>query len=240
MSGKKIDLIGQRFGKLFVESSGTPKESKDRSYITWRCLCDCGNYIETITNCLTKGRSLSCGCSRQDIKPREDISGQRYGNLVVVGTSHRNKHNAILWLCKCDCGNEKLVLSSEIKSGKIQSCGCLWKDRICQKGELHFKWNPNLTDQDRKYDRYCPEYSEWRKLVFERDNYICKKCNKKTKSLNAHHIENYSSNLEKRTLLSNGITLCEDCHNDFHHQYSKYNNNYEQLNKFLNKGDENY
>ena len=53
--------------------------------------------------------------------------GMRYGRLIVVehkGKDRRSKH---LWLCKCDCGNEKLssVTGWQLKSGHTQSCGCL-------------------------------------------------------------------------------------------------------------------
>lgn len=34
------------------------------------------------------------------------------------------------YLCKCDCGNEKLVQSSHLKNGLIRSCGCLRKERM--------------------------------------------------------------------------------------------------------------
>lgn len=58
---------------------------------------------------------------------RIDRKGLRYGRLYVVdcvGKDHRGK---ILWLCKCDCGNEKIVVGDNLSSGKSNSCGCLRK-----------------------------------------------------------------------------------------------------------------
>lgn len=82
------------------------------------------------------------------------------------------------------------------------------------------------------------EYFIWRKMVFERDNYTCQKCkDNKGHNLNAHHIENFSTNIEKRYAVSNGITLCNKCHNKFHLLYKTKNNNQKQLDEFLNEKD---
>jgi hypothetical protein len=63
---------------------------------------------------------------------------------------------------------------------------------------------------------------------------------KKGGSLNAHHIENYSSNPDKRTDVNNGITLCEKCHSvnfegSFHNTYGTWNNSKKQLIRFIEK-----
>jgi len=53
-----------------------------------------------------------------------DITGQRFGKLVVVKytkTVEKRPH----WECKCDCGNNKEVRGKELKSGGVQSCGCM-------------------------------------------------------------------------------------------------------------------
>lgn len=65
-------------------------------------------------------------------------------------------------------------------------------------------------------DRYTKEYSEWRTSVFERDDYTCQRCGKRGGKLNAHHIERYRDCIERRTDVSNGVTLCEDCHRLIH------------------------
>lgn len=56
----------------------------------------------------------------------KDITGQRFGRLVVLGiTNERDKRRARKWLCQCDCGNTKVVSGSALRGGDTQSCGCL-------------------------------------------------------------------------------------------------------------------
>lgn len=55
-----------------------------------------------------------------------DISGQRFGMLVVFNREESiNKRT--MWLCRCDCGNEVVVESYNLRSGHTQSCGCYQK-----------------------------------------------------------------------------------------------------------------
>ena len=53
--------------------------------------------------------------------------GQRFGRLVVLEKAERRGHDRC-WLCRCDCGNEKLIPKSCLKSGGSRSCGCLRKE----------------------------------------------------------------------------------------------------------------
>ncbi len=69
--------------------------------------------------------------------------------------------------------------------------------------------------------RHTPEYRAWRKAVFERDNYTCQLCGSKGGTLNAHHIERYRNCIQRRTDVSNGITLCYACHKKIHHLEGK-------------------
>jgi len=100
-------------------------------------------------------------------------------------------------------------------------------------GEDNPMWNPNLTKEHREDTRNYPEYKEWVKKIYKKDNYTCQKCKQYGGSLNAHHIKSYSSVPKLRTEISNGITFCIDCHNNFHHIYGKGNNTKEQLEEFL-------
>lgn len=106
------------------------------------------------------------------------------------------------------------------------------KAKIGRNGKENGNYNPNITDEERKQGRFYPEYKEWNQKVKERDNYMCQLCGM-TFNIVSHHLESYNNNKELRTTLSNGITLCEDCHDNFHHQYGYGNNTTEQLKKFV-------
>lgn len=113
--------------------------------------------------------------------------------------------------------------------------------RMCRQalisGANHWNWQGGIG-LERDIIKQTPEYKKWRNDVFARDNYTCQCCFQYGVSLNAHHIENFSSNPELRTDLNNGITLCEDCHSvnkegGFHNVYGVYNNNKNQLYEYI-------
>jgi 5-methylcytosine-specific restriction endonuclease McrA len=75
--------------------------------------------------------------------------------------------------------------------------------------------NPNWkggVSRGYKTGYYSLEYKQWRTAVFERDDYTCQECGQKGGYLTAHHIESFTSHPELRLVVSNGKTLCEDCH----------------------------
>lgn len=57
----------------------------------------------------------------------ENFTGMRFGHLTVIerGENYYCKGRAYpRWRCKCDCGNETLVIAAVLKAGKKKSCGC--------------------------------------------------------------------------------------------------------------------
>ena len=53
-----------------------------------------------------------------------DLTGQKYGYLTVIKRAENNKFGNTQWLCKCDCGNEKVITGSCLVKGNTKSCGC--------------------------------------------------------------------------------------------------------------------
>lgn len=133
----KIDLTGQRFGRLVVLEEEKPRTTKR---IKWICQCECGNIKAIGANELRSGKTLSCGCLRNDrIKEAigNKLEGQKFGRLTVI-----KQVDSILepsgtlrtaWLCKCDCGNEVIVKTINLKSGDTKSCGCQNLDSLSQR-----------------------------------------------------------------------------------------------------------
>ncbi len=60
--------------------------------------------------------------------------------------------------------------------------------------------------------RASPEYIQWRKAVYKRDDYICQRCGERGEKLEAHHIKPFATHPELRFDVTNGITLCKSCH----------------------------
>lgn len=61
--------------------------------------------------------------------PIIDITGQRFGRLVVTAMrDRRDKWGMVMWDCRCDCGNVKDIASASLRTGRTRSCGCLERE----------------------------------------------------------------------------------------------------------------
>lgn len=140
------------------------------------------------------------------------------------------------WFCDCKCGTKhKSVLASHLKSGKTQSCGCLWLDD--DKKSTHI-YDNTPTSKQRK-ERRSAKYIKWRNEVIVKDDYTCQCCGKYGGKLNVHHIQNFSENEKLRYDINNAITLCVECHGvpisgSFHNIYGTTNNTSKQLEEYIN------
>jgi hypothetical protein len=188
--------------------------------------------------------------------------GKKFNRWTVIKQSGK-KGSQLSWLCRCDCGAEKVIRGHSIRIGECKSCGCLLKENLIKRnkehsgvksysfgktgffagkkrpehskimtGEHNPKWKGGITPQNRKI-RTSTEFVLWRKACMERDSFICQKTGQWGRSLVVHHINNFADFPELRTSISNGITLSEKAHKDFHHKYGKKNNTKEQLEEFL-------
>jgi len=127
-----IDFTGKRLGRLTVLSR-SKKRARNREII-WNCKCDCGRKTAVVSDSLRRGHTKSCGCLAAETRilngkmpnSRINLSGRRYGYLMVLEFSHTDKKTAF-WKCLCDCGAETIVRSQSLlrKKQPTKSCGCL-------------------------------------------------------------------------------------------------------------------
>jgi len=79
------------------------------------------------------------------------------------------------------------------------------------RGVNHPLWKGN--SEERKHLMAQIEYKIWRSNVFSRDNWTCQTCGRRGIYLEAHHIKSWQKYPELRFEVSNGVTLCKECHN---------------------------
>ena len=89
-----------------------------------------------------------------------DLTGMRFGSLVVIGKLGRDNHNEMRWLCKCDCGNEHISTTNRLIKGITVRCK---KCKDKKAGESNTKHQRSPIDLWYKYQNmktrcYNPHY----------------------------------------------------------------------------------
>ncbi len=79
---------------------------------------------------------------------RLDLAGKRFGRLVVLHLTGKDKNGRALWGCMCDCGTEKVVSKGPLVSGRTKSCGCLKRELQTTHGQHR-----------------SPEYKSWTGMI---------------------------------------------------------------------------
>lgn len=79
----------------------------------------------------------------------EDLTTRRFGRLVVIELAP--KRHAVMWLCRCDCGQTKVVAAAVLKRGDSRSCGCFRSENSTRVG----------FTRGRHYGCKTPEYASW-------------------------------------------------------------------------------
>ena len=88
-----------------------------------------------------------------------DITGIRFGKLVVL--NHCYKRNRSAWNCICDCGKQSVIITGDLKSGKVNSCGCAKYNALIKRNTIHGMSRTRL-------------YRIWRGMITRCDNASCK------------------------------------------------------------------
>ena len=120
------------------------------------------------------------------------------------------------------------------RTGSKSSVETRLKQSESTRGSKGNAWKGGVTEKNRSA-RNGLEFKLWREAVFKRDGWKCKKCKKPGGYLHPHHIFNFSTFINLRFAIDNGITMCKDCHMEFHRIFGKKNNTKDQLDDFLQR-----
>jgi hypothetical protein len=77
-----------------------------------------------------------------------DLTGRQFGFWTVLHRQGTARTGAVMWLCRCTCGNEKAVVGASLKKGESTSCGCTRAEHLT--GRRFGEWRviergPNRT-----------------------------------------------------------------------------------------------
>jgi len=169
-------------GKVFTKKKTVSKKR-------WETVFYCSNL------CINKNRKH---------EPRGPLSEERKQHLSKVlkgrccntGRTHIKK-------------GQRLSPETEFKKGHVPWSQGKPNPRF--QGVNNPRWKGGVTPEHLKI-RWSTEMKNWRKQIFERDNYTCQLCGKHGGNLNADHIKPFALYPELRFDLSNGRTLCVPCH----------------------------
>jgi len=218
----RVDYTGMKIGRLLVVgAAGRDGGGRQK----WLCRCDCGKDVIYRGCVLRDGQATSCGCGHIKIKEGHCFGRLTTVELVIV----KNKRK---WVCICDCGNKAVVSVDKLLSGHTKSCGCYRVDYLkAHAGPESYNWNPDLTQEDRESRRLGQRNKEWSLSVMRRDIFTCQICGC-NRRLNAHHLDGYHWAKALRFDISNGVTLCETCHRQYHILFGKKNSTKEKFDLF--------
>lgn len=85
-----------------------------------------------------------------------DMTGQRFGRLVVAARAGRSPRGRAVWRCICDCGESHEVAGGYLRSGKSRSCGCLQREETAARRTTH-----GATRLGQRW----PEWGVWRQML---------------------------------------------------------------------------
>jgi len=197
----------------------------------------------------TKGVMKSWNKGKKCPQISKALRGTKRPDLVTRNKARTKDKIKIV----CPCGNIFFVIPSRVKYG-VKYCskecynrftsharakGKHWKlsketkikQGLRQIGEKNHQWNGGYFRG--KYIG-IPQSKEFALSVFKRDHYLCQICGdtgRKAK-LNAHHLNSVDKFPKEAGEISNGITLCQKHHREFHNKYGYGNNTKKQFEEF--------
>lgn len=176
---------------------------------------------QTICNLVRKYNIPSRSSSEHTERTKKKQSLAKNGVNNPMFGSIRPEHSELM------SNTRKGVVFSELTKKKMSKAkNGKWGGKFI--GSEHPRWLPPEQRKSPLYKqiRDCVKMQEWRKFIFQRDDYVCQNCLKRGGTLNADHIKQFALILKENAIksleeaitcselwqITNGRTLCDECH----------------------------
>ena len=195
------------------------------------CMC-------TICNSNNRYTKIAIEKSLGGVYPQSfDVWSQKNDNTPYDYAPFSDKY--VFWKCENGVHEDyrRKVRNSTVQNFKCSKC--VLENKVWLTGSNNHNWKG--TTPEVISARQTMEYKTWRWNVYKRDNFLCQSCLEKSHDkLQAHHIFSFAKYKDLRYRTTNGITLCEQCHDSriqgsFHNIYGTHNNTPEQLEEYINR-----
>ena len=234
LSHEEQQTIIQNKGLTYVEGEIRNHDTK------FLVRCKCGNIFKTSLRIIRNSERDIMVCktchgnqmSRERRKPFQDIKlflEEKGCKIISSEQDYVNCKSKVTFVARCGHLHTTTI---EVALNAMKHFVCSECQKLLVAGENNYNWKGGYDNEKVRF-RKTYEFKTWVKEVYKRDSYTCQCCGEKGGKLNAHHLDGYNWCVEKRTDVDNGITLCENCHNDFHGKYGRGNNTKEQFEEYL-------
>lgn len=206
--------------------------------------CNCGNLSKSSFDNFKRGkRCKDCGIHKNALLKRNPFSKIKQDcevrGLKLLTTEQeylsfplglRENNQKIVVECKNNHIINRSLSNLTQHQNKFGECKeCFY---LRNRGEGHHWFiNGSTSDYLLGRERCLTINLEWKKAVYEKDNWKCVICSG-SKNIVAHHLDGYNWDVENRYNISNGITLCLLHHTNFHQIYGRGFNTARQFNEY--------
>lgn len=152
----------------------------------------------------------------------KDLTGMKFGRLMVIKKVGVNTQKHQMYLCKCDCGNEKVIDGYKVKNGNTKSCGCLHKEVTSKRSKITLglaSMRARILNYKAAAKKRGHEYKLTEEQFKEITQKDCYYCGAKPNNISYHKQSNgtYTYNGIDRVDNTKGYTMdnvvpcCKDC-----------------------------
>lgn len=190
---------------------------------------------------IRKMREVKLGSKNPMYGKWDNLKGQKFNRLVVLNRTGEDKWGASLWKCRCICGKQIITRGNHLKTGKVQSCGCLNRELIIRrfrkkKGQAAFSSLYAVYKRTAKQRNLQFALSKTEFKIFIKDT--CYYCGSKPtqikKAIYGNLVYNGIDRLNNEIgyIKSNCVSCCKTC--NWMKKKTNVNNFLEHINKIYN------
>lgn len=142
-----------------------------------------------------------------------DLTGQKFGKLMVLEEAYRKKN--VYWKCLCECGTETIVRGADLRNGHTISCSCGKIDGAIKTAKKLLSSDPRITSARNVFNGYKDGNLTFEQFLkkSQQDCYYCGNSANKSNVYNRykHRTNTVLLNMASGDFYYNGLDRLDNC-----------------------------